>query len=117
MNTRWIINKNIDKQIVSDLSNALSIDENLATLLVQRGITNYDEAKDFQEGVARVKQNDKYGLIDKFGSFIIECEYDYISEFGADGLAFSRRNGCDVYLDKEGTPWAKVKGNLVRVNF
>ena len=77
----------------------------------------YDEAKDFQDGVARVKQNDKYGLIDKFGSFIIECEYDYISEFGADGLAFSRRNGCDVYLDKEGTPWAKVKGNLVRVNF
>jgi hypothetical protein len=77
----------------------------------------YDEAKDFQGGVARVKQNDKYGLIDKFGSFIIECEYDFISEFGADGLAFSRRNGCDVYLDKEGTPWAKVKGNLVRVNF
>ena len=47
MNTRWIINKNIDKQVVSDLSNALSIDENLATLLVQRGIQNYDEAKDF----------------------------------------------------------------------
>jgi single-stranded-DNA-specific exonuclease len=47
VNTRWIINKNIDKQVVSDLSNALSIDENLATLLVQRGITNYDEAKDF----------------------------------------------------------------------
>lgn len=77
----------------------------------------YDEAKDFQGGVARVKQNDKFGLIDKFGSFIVECEYDFISEFGADGLAFSRRNGCDVYLDKEGTPWAKVKGNLVRVNF
>ena len=77
----------------------------------------YDEAKDFQGGVARVKQNDKYGLIDQFGSFIIECEYDFISEFGADGLAFSRRNGCDVYLDKEGTPWAKVKGSLVRVNF
>ena len=47
METRWIINNNIDKQIVSDLSNALGIDENLATLLVQRGITNYDEAKDF----------------------------------------------------------------------
>ena len=48
METRWIINNNIDKQIVSDLSNALGIDENLATLLVQRGITNYDEAKDFK---------------------------------------------------------------------
>ena len=47
MNTRWIINKNIDKQVVGELSNVLGIDENLATLLVQRGITNYDEAKDF----------------------------------------------------------------------
>lgn len=47
MNTRWILNKEVDKQIVKDLSNVLGIDENLATLLVQRGITNYDEAKDF----------------------------------------------------------------------
>lgn len=47
VNTRWIINKSVDKQIVEDLSNVLGIDENLSTLLVQRGITNYDEAKDF----------------------------------------------------------------------
>ena len=47
MNTRWILNKEVDKQIVENLSNVLGIDENLATLLVQRGITNYDEAKDF----------------------------------------------------------------------
>ena len=47
MDTRWIINKDFDRQIVSDLANALGIDENLATLLVQRGITNYDDAKDF----------------------------------------------------------------------
>ena len=47
MNTRWIINKEVDKQNVEDLSNVLGIDRNLATLLVQRGIRNYDEAKDF----------------------------------------------------------------------
>ena len=47
METRWIINKDVDKQIVANLSDALGIDENLATLLVQRGINNYDEAKDF----------------------------------------------------------------------
>ena len=47
MNTRWIINKEVDKQNVEDLSNVLGIDKNLATLLVQRGIRNYDEAKDF----------------------------------------------------------------------
>ena len=47
MKTRWIINKEVDRQTVVDLSNALGIDENLATLLVQRGIENYDQAKDF----------------------------------------------------------------------
>lgn len=47
MDTRWIINKEVDKQVVKNLSDVLTIDENLATLLVQRGITNYDEAKDF----------------------------------------------------------------------
>ena len=41
--TRWIINKEVDRQTVGDLSNALGIDENLATLLVQRGIENYDD--------------------------------------------------------------------------
>ena len=47
MNTRWNINKNVDKQVVDNLSNALGIDKNLSTLLVQRGIENYDDAHDF----------------------------------------------------------------------
>jgi len=45
--TRWIIAKDADKQLVKSLSESLGIDEILATLLVQRGITNYEEAKDF----------------------------------------------------------------------
>ena len=47
METRWILNENADNQNVSDLAKALNIDENLATLLVQRGILTYDEAKTF----------------------------------------------------------------------
>ena len=47
METRWIIAKDVDKQIVKSLSESLGIDENLATLLVQRDITNYNEAKNF----------------------------------------------------------------------
>jgi single-stranded-DNA-specific exonuclease RecJ len=45
--TRWIIAEDADKQLVKSLSESLGIDEILATLLVQRGITNYEEAKDF----------------------------------------------------------------------
>ena len=47
METRWIINETVESQKVSDLAKALGIDENLATLLVQRGICSYEEAKDF----------------------------------------------------------------------
>lgn len=47
METRWIIAQEADKQNVKNLSDALGIDEILASLLVQRGITTFDEAKDF----------------------------------------------------------------------
>ena len=47
METRWIIAQDVDKQLVKGLSESLGIDEKLAILLVQRGITNYEEAKDF----------------------------------------------------------------------
>ena len=47
METRWIIAKDVDKQAVRGLSESLGIDEILATLLVQRGITNFDDAKNF----------------------------------------------------------------------
>ncbi len=47
METRWLLNKQVDNQQVAELSKVLGIDEHLATLLVQRGITNFDEAKTF----------------------------------------------------------------------
>ena len=47
METKWILNQSVDKQKVAEIVRVLNIDENLATLLVQRGITNYEEAKSF----------------------------------------------------------------------
>lgn len=35
----------------------------------------YDDGTPFQNGIAKVKRNDKWGCIDKFGSEIIPCEY------------------------------------------
>jgi len=45
--TRWIMAQEADKQNVRNLSDALGIDENLAILLIQRGITTFEEARDF----------------------------------------------------------------------
>jgi len=47
METKWILNRSVDNQQVEEIVKALGIDKNLATLLVQRGITTYDEAKTF----------------------------------------------------------------------
>ena len=47
METKWILNQSVDKQQVAEIVKVLNIDENLATLLVQRGVTNYEEAKTF----------------------------------------------------------------------
>ena len=47
METKWILHQPVDKQQVAEIVKVLNIDENLATLLVQRGITNYEEAKTF----------------------------------------------------------------------
>ena len=47
METKWILNKPVDPHRVNELVKVLNIDENLATLLVQRGIVDYEEAKTF----------------------------------------------------------------------
>lgn len=47
METKWILHQSVDKQQVAEIVKVLNIDENLATLLVQRGITNFEEAKTF----------------------------------------------------------------------
>jgi single-stranded-DNA-specific exonuclease len=45
--TRWKINDSFDKLLVNKLQSDLSIDKINATLLAQRGITDFDSAKDF----------------------------------------------------------------------
>ncbi|MBR5912159.1 MAG: single-stranded-DNA-specific exonuclease RecJ [Bacteroidales bacterium] len=47
METRWVLNETVKNQQIADLSKVLNIDENLATLLVQRGICTYEDAKTF----------------------------------------------------------------------
>lgn len=47
MEKRWVIKKPQDDEIVRKLSESLNIDIILAELLVQRGVRNFPEAKDF----------------------------------------------------------------------
>ncbi|MCF8227621.1 MAG: single-stranded-DNA-specific exonuclease RecJ [Bacteroidales bacterium] len=47
MEKRWVIKKQGDPERVATLSGELNINKHLANLLVQRGITNYQQAKEF----------------------------------------------------------------------
>ena len=44
---RWTLQSKPEKEQVQKLQNELQVDEIIATLLVQRGITTYDQAKTF----------------------------------------------------------------------
>ena len=47
MENRWVVKKEADKQIVERLGKELSISQQLTNLLVQRGVTTFEEAKSF----------------------------------------------------------------------
>jgi single-stranded-DNA-specific exonuclease len=45
MEKRWVLKPQGDKDLVRHLSKVLNINENLANLLAQHGVTSYDGAK------------------------------------------------------------------------
>lgn len=47
MEKRWVENKAVDQTIISQLADQLNITSIIATLLVNRGISNYKEAEEF----------------------------------------------------------------------
>lgn len=47
MEKRWVLKQNGDASLVSGIAGALGIENALAELLVQRGITSFEEAKAF----------------------------------------------------------------------
>ena len=57
--------------------------------------------KVFREGLARVKLNGKWGVIDTIGNEVVSCKYDEIYDF-KEGLAEAILNGKHVLIDKTG---------------
>ena len=104
MEKQWDIKAPADKTKVEELKNQLNIDETLATLLVSRGINNFDEAKaffrpslydlhnpflmrDMERAVNRlnkaINNNERilvYGDYDVDGTTSVALVYSYISQ-------------------------------------
>ena len=61
----------------------------------------YDYVAEYSEGLAEVKLNGKYGIIDKSGTLVIPCKYDWAFSF-SEGLAEVKLNGKYGYVNKSG---------------
>jgi single-stranded-DNA-specific exonuclease len=105
MQKRWVIKEQGDKKKVKELAESLNVDENLSNLLVQRGVTTFDEArayfrpslsrlhdpflmKDMDKAVDRVikaiDRNEKvmiYGDYDVDGTTSVALLYTFLEQF------------------------------------
>jgi single-stranded-DNA-specific exonuclease len=112
MEKRWVLKKKGEASLVAELSAALGIENALAELLVQRGITSFDEAKSFfrpdlaqlhdpfllndmDKAIARIEQARKaqqkimvYGDYDVDGTTAVSLVYSFLKENGFEHLDF-----------------------------
>ena len=47
MDLSWVLKSNVDEKLIKELSHSLNVSDRIAKLLVDRGIKNFDDAKDF----------------------------------------------------------------------
>lgn len=118
MNRRWIYKAIPEQQQVESLSKSININQHLATILLQRGITTFEEAKrffrpyledlhdpflmkDMDLAVERLKRaidnHEKiliYGDYDVDGTTAVSLVYSYLSSF---------YTKCDFYIPDRGS--------------
>ena len=102
---RWILRKDYDIEVVDRLAEAIGVDTIIATLLVERGVTTFDEAKrffrpslehlhdpflmkDMDRAIARINEAIRrrerimvYGDYDVDGTSAVALVYSYIASF------------------------------------
>lgn len=104
-NKRWILRKDYDIEVVDNLAEAIGVDKIIATLLVERGITTFEEArrffrpsldqlhdpflmKDMDRAIARINEAVRrrerilvYGDYDVDGTSAVALVYSYLQTF------------------------------------
>lgn len=62
----------------------------------------YDEAFPFEDGLASIKLDDKYGFINYLGAEVIEPIYEYTDIYFRGGLCLAKKDGKFGYIDIDG---------------
>jgi tetratricopeptide (TPR) repeat protein len=62
----------------------------------------FEDAWDFNDGLARVKQNGKWGYLDLNGKLLIKPMYDYCWDFSGGKAKVRLEDGSTLYIDRTG---------------
>ena len=135
MEKRWALIENGDDSIITTLAQELNIDQSLAKILVQRGITNFDDAryffrptltqlhdpflmKDMEQAITRIKsalQNQEkilvYGDYDVDGTTSVALTYSFFSQFTSEIAYYIPDRHKEGYgISTAGIDFAKENG-------
>lgn len=135
MEKRWVINQQADKCTIEALSHQLNIDRNLTEILVQRGISTFEEAKyffrpqlthlhdpflmkDMEKAIIRIDEAIKsreriliYGDYDVDGTTAVALCYQFFIQF-TDNIAYyvPDRHSEGYGISTQGIDYAKNNG-------
>lgn len=96
---------------ISNLANNANVSNSNTSLK-----TKYDEVGKFENGVAVVKKDGKYGLVDQSGREIVLPYYDLILPFERDTLTPILLNGKVGFIDNRGTLVIPTRYEAVSIN-
>ncbi len=71
--------------------------------------TEFDLARPFNEGLAAVQKDGKWGFIDKDGNQTIDCQFDWVGSFYSNGLAEVQKGNEEYIIDKTGEIVRKIE--------
>ncbi len=86
-------------------------DENGKKVVIK---AQYQETANFDGGTAKVKMNDKWGMIDKTGKVVIPIEYEFLNPEGNVIIMQKEKGGKMGFINKEGKEVLPLKYDVIK---
>ena len=67
----------------------------------------YDQAMSFSEGLAAIRENDKWGFIDRKGTVVVSVQYKSVQPFSG-GYAIVLTDKVSILINRQGQPVLEV---------
>jgi hypothetical protein len=84
------------------------VNEQLKTVVILDKIPNLQQCENFQNGLAPIKVNDKWGLMNKKGEIVLLPQYENCITF-YDGVAKAKKDGIIGLINTKGEPIGNVR--------